>query len=232
MMSIRRFIQETPDFDAMEAAKHEAVPEAPSFSEEELEAARTAAREEGRREGRAAALAEAEAAREKHIAMSLDLIGRACEALVRAETARALALETEIVSLGTAIARRLFPLLAAKGGLDEIETLVAERAVELSEAPRLILRVAPGVIDEIEKRLSDNRLTRPLMDNLTVLGDPALAETDCRLEWPDGGAERNLDSLWKEIEAIAGRVLAGAGPEDAREGCVAKISVEEGDVNG
>src|SRR3546814_7302027 len=43
---------------------------------------------------------------------------------------------------------------------------------------------------------------------LVFLADERLKTGDLRVEWADGGAERNQKALWQEIDAVIARVLA------------------------
>jgi flagellar assembly protein FliH len=47
---------------------------------------------------------------------------------------------------------------------------------------------------------------------LVLLGDDEMALTDCRVDWPDGGTERNLDRLWRDIDDAIARTLARGTP--------------------
>ena len=44
---------------------------------------------------------------------------------------------------------------------------------------------------------------------MVLFGDDQFSETDCRVEWADGGAERNLGELWRRIDAAIERVTDG-----------------------
>ena len=43
---------------------------------------------------------------------------------------------------------------------------------------------------------------------VAVVADPALGQDDARVEWSDGGVERNTAQIWQEIEAAIQRVTA------------------------
>ena len=42
---------------------------------------------------------------------------------------------------------------------------------------------------------------------LVYLGDDTMGASDVRLEWADGGAERNCERQWEEIDALIARAL-------------------------
>ena len=52
---------------------------------------------------------------------------------------------------------------------------------------------------------------------LVILGDESLAGSDCRVEWADGGAERDTARTWQEIEAAVALACARIeNPEPAQ----------------
>ena len=50
---------------------------------------------------------------------------------------------------------------------------------------------------------------------LIILVDDELGQSDCRVEWADGGAERDTARTWREIEATLDRaMIALANPDE------------------
>ena len=47
---------------------------------------------------------------------------------------------------------------------------------------------------------------------LTILGDPAIQEGDCRIDWPGGGVIRDDTLLWREIDALLSECVAHGPP--------------------
>ena len=62
----------------------------------------------------------------------------------------------------------------------------------------------------LEQRIET--LIKSCEGKLTVLGDAAMAPGDCRIEWNEGGAERNAEAMWKDIDLIIEQNI-GAGDE-------------------
>ena len=42
---------------------------------------------------------------------------------------------------------------------------------------------------------------------MVLLSDDGLGISDCRIEWADGGAERNVERIWKDVEELVSRAL-------------------------
>ncbi|MEO3429414.1 FliH/SctL family protein [Pelagibius sp. CAU 1746] len=193
---------------ARAAAVAEAVeePPAPTFSEEELQAERQAAFAEGK----AAGLAEAEQSHAKRLADGIaelpphfERMGLELERL-EAERRHG-ALDTAVT-----VVRKLFPRLAREGGLEEIQAVVEACLERLRDEPRLVIRCTDGDLDALRERIESSTCRGSFEGKLVFLADEAIAPGDVRVEWADGGAERDQAGLWKEIDAIIARALAPA----------------------
>ena len=178
-----------------------------------------AGREQGYAEGHAAGVAEgAEAARAEiqgtdaaMTANALDQIARGVANLINAREAGNAARRDQPVHIALAIVRKLMPELARRNGLAEIEGLVRACLTELIDEPRLIVRVSADTIELVRGHLEATVANCGFDTKLVVIGDPNLTPGDCRVEWAEGGAERDTVRLLAEIEQSAARLLeAGA----------------------
>ncbi|WP_448188385.1 FliH/SctL family protein [Azospirillum sp. sgz301742] len=204
-------------------------PPAPTFGEAELTAAREAGFregmvtgnkagiEQGYADGHAAGLAEgAEAARAEIestdaalTAQALDRIARGVADLIVQREAGNAARSDQPVHIALAIVRKLMPELARRNGLAEIERLVRACLTDLMDEPRLVVRVAPDTIELVRGHLEATVANCGFDTKLVVVGDPALGPGDCRVEWAEGGAERDTARLLADIEESASRLLEG-----------------------
>jgi len=183
------------------------VPPPPTFSEEELATARA----EGFREGHAAGHAEMARAIEQAAADALAAIGTQLAAMNgRFEEIRegAIASGVDVVA---ATVRKLIPALAKRNGLAEIEHLVRDSLHSLYDEPRVVIRAHDSVIEALQDRIDGMAAASGFMGKVVLFGDEQFSETDCRVEWADGGAERNLGELWRRIDAAIERVTDGNG---------------------
>lgn len=101
-----------------------------------------------------------------------------------------------------AIVRKLMPEYAASYGLGEIQAIVAQVVAEMAHEPRLVVRVSEAQFDAVNARLKDVTDRQAYAGKVVLLGEAGFSPGDCRVEWADGGIERNQEILWQEIERI------------------------------
>lgn len=191
----------------------EPPPPAPTYTEDELATAREHAYEQGHQAGlqeaemnssRMAALAQAA------VAAKLGEIGKR-HAEASDEIAR------DAVRTAIAVMRKLLPDYLRRHAVDEIEALVSECVAHVLDEPRLTVRVAEPIADAMRERLERAVQQVGFEGRLLVTGDPRLPPGDCRVEWGDGGAERDGARLMAEIDAIIERATATAPAAASKE---------------
>jgi len=174
-----------------------------SYAEAEIEAIRRAAFDEGIEAGRRL---EATAI-EKQCALACEATAREFKRLLaRADADRQAANHTAINAAAT-IARKLLPSLAGRHGLAEVEGLVSECLARVVDEPRVVVRVADALLDPLKERLDALAATQGFRGRFVLLADPALAEGDARIEWADGGGERDLAAVWRQVDGVIKRYL-------------------------
>lgn len=186
---------------------HPAAPEAPVFSEAEMQGACDMARRQGEEAGAARGRAEAVAAFDKQMAAALNTIAQQIAAI-----GQAMAREAEVagksVDLALAIVRKLFPALAARDGIAEIEAILVQCLSSLKQEPRLVVYVNAGQLDALQARIGDLAATSGFEGRVVLIGDEKMAESDCRVEWADGGVERDSAQIQRAIEETLTSYLA------------------------
>lgn len=170
---------------------------------EELEAARARGFAEGRAQGRE----EMRQALEAKMAAALDNLAGAAERLFAARAELQGRLEKEAAVVAHQLARVLARSLIARFPLAEIEALLKEAMAAARREPRLVARVPADLVEPLGARLDRLRMEAGFAGDVVLLGEETLAIGDCRIEWPDGGAERDLAALEAEIAEIVARHL-------------------------
>ena len=138
----------------------------------------------------------------ERIAFSL---GEANNAL-RAIEAR---LECEAVEVAVAVARKLAPSLIEREPFAEISALAGGCFRELVAAPHIAVRVNEGLYAAAREKIDDIARAHGFAGRLVVLGEPNIAAGDCRIEWADGGVNRDAGAADRVIgEAVARYITA------------------------
>jgi flagellar assembly protein FliH len=169
----------------------------------ELTAAREAAYEAGRADGHGAALLAAETL----TAQALDRIAATLATLGAEHAARLDAAERDCARLAAAALAKVLPSLARRGALAEIAALTAACLKEALDEPRVVVRVGDPLFDAVRSQATSIAEAGGYGGKLVVLADDALGPADARVEWAEGGAERDVGRIVRDIEDAARRVL-------------------------
>jgi flagellar assembly protein FliH len=183
------------------------VPPAPTFTEAELAAACDQARQQGDQAGYQRGVVDGQQRLEAQIAAALSTISAQLTLAVRAATEAPVEITQAATDLAMAILRKMHPALSAKHGLDEVEGVLATCLEQLKSEPRLVAYVPNALLDPLNERVATISASRGFEGRIVLIGDPELADSDCRIEWADGGLERDTRRLWADIESALDRCL-------------------------
>lgn len=103
-----------------------------------------------------------------------------------------------------AIMRKILPAYLDTHGLDEIESIVTQVITERSHEPRLVVRVGEALFDPLSSKINALAEQKAYAGKVVVLSEESLGPSDCRIEWADGGIERDTAALWQTIERLMG----------------------------
>ena len=200
MASTMKFLFEN-SFDAAERpASLGVAPKAAKpriCTEQDVLVARETAYAEGESAGRAAALASIEQVSAK----ALTAIGAQLSDTVRQiEEIRMKILADALTVVSTAI-HKVVPELARHNALNEIERLIRDCLQAIYDEPRVVVRGHDRVIAALQTRIDTMAASCGFQGKIVLLADDLIPETDCRIEWADGGAERILGNIWQQIDA-------------------------------
>lgn len=192
------------DFNTRPARQKPVLPPAPSFSEDELNAARAVARAEGVAAGRAEQAAENEA----RLAQSLEQVADRLAALRDQLAADEQRLRADAAALGHAIARRLCEALTAQLPLAEMTALVGDCLSDLRDEPRVIIHVADSLLGEARGRFETLAADMAFPGQVVVLADRRLAPGDVSIDWTNGGILRDGAALAEAVASAVNRYIA------------------------
>lgn len=186
-------------------------------------AARAAAREEGRAAGIAEGRRAAEQAVSGRIADGLERLAAGLSALdARAEADRR-EIEANAIELALAAAGRLAPALIDREPAAELTALLRGCLASIRDLPHVAIRVSGDLVEPMRDSFEAVAAESGFTGRLVVLGEPAIAPGDGRIDWADGGIVRDTAATLAAIEtAVAGYVATRSGacqtPRDNSDG--------------
>lgn len=180
--------------------------EAPAalYTEEDLAAARGEAQQIGFAAGKQEALGEIQnmaANTLQNIAMAIGNLGAQHEQAV-------LALKQEAAQMAMVIAGKLAPALLQSQPLDEIRSLITDCLDLIPDEPRIVVRINEALVESLAGEIDQLAARGGFQGSVVLLGEANMTDADCRVEWADGGAERNLEVLFQKIEIAVTRYCA------------------------
>ncbi len=198
---MKKFLFDTHDFDK---TKPETEAQ-PVYSEEQM----TLARQQGVTQGRQEGLHEARQAQEEQIVKALQEISTRVEKLAAAEDRREAEKTIDAATLAMRIAHKLLPQFARTCALEEIQSVILAAIEQRRDEPRIAVTVPTAHLTALKEKIDAMALEKGYAGKIILLADDAIAETDCRVEWSDGGAERIYERLYMQIETEFTKAIAG-----------------------
>lgn len=175
------------------------TPPPPTFTEDDLDAAKTMAHSHGHSEG----VREERAKREQQIADNLAQISSNFETLFAAEIYRERQYEEESIKLAASIIEQLAPSLNQRFGKDELKNLLKDVMQSQANQSEIRIEVHPdyaGEIDQFIESLWDNNDQAP---KCRVVASSEIELGGCSLSWKDGGMIRDPQKMAADMkEAI------------------------------
>jgi len=163
----------------------------------------------GYRRGYAEAQKDAAVEADRRIAGALERIAVSFHAANDALRAIEARLECEAVEVAVAVARKLAPALIAHEPFAEISALASGCFRELIASPHIAVRVNDSLYAVAREKLESIARAHGFEGRMVVLGEPGIAMGDCRIEWADGGVNRDKTAADAAIgEAVARYVSA------------------------
>ena len=190
---------ETKDENITEEQEPEII--VPTFSEEEVETARQQGYEAGKKEG-------LEATTEiltKKINETLIKIDEKLVAAFQKQDSLNLELSRAAHSLAINVCKKMLPSMAEKNSFGEVEKVIEEVFAKAIEAAQITITVHVDMVEAVEVRLTELAEEREFKGRIQVKADNTIAASDCKIDWTDGGTERNSSKLWASITSILNR---------------------------
>jgi flagellar assembly protein FliH len=169
------------------------------------------AHEDGYADGFANGKAAAEGAVNARLSATLERLADQLEYIVQSAADTAARQREGVIEIGAAICRKLLPDLSRRQGTKEAEAMLGTVIAELIDEPRMVIRVADEDLDALSERIDTITARRGFAGKVVLLAEPTVAAGDCRIEWADGGVERDSARLWNDIDQAVVRLLGTGG---------------------
>lgn len=187
------------NFDTVFGEDGEVVRAAPrqrpktSFTPDEVEAIRQEAYAQGTQS--------AEAAANMALANALKSASAYAAELLKRQDAKAEAMRADASQLAVAAARRVAGHALAHYPMAEIEAAISRTLHDYHGEARLVVRLNPSLVAPLQAKLPKMIEAEGFIGRVVLAGDASLRGADCRVEWADGGLERDLDAIFAAMEA-------------------------------
>lgn len=194
----------------------DAAPEAPpppTYSEEDL----AQARDEAYAQGREAGLKEMSESMEREIRDTLVAVENALRELMWSQSAIETRSGEDAIRVALTAVRRLFPALARRDPLTEIEGLVGQAMALVQGEAILHVYVNDRLLKPVSTRIQPLAAAAGFLERIKIHPLASLASGDCRVEWGSGGIGRDAAALEKAIEETIGRALPALATADNTE---------------
>lgn len=103
------------------------------------------------------------------------------------------------------VGRKLAEVALDAYPLKEVEALLADCLHKLHREPRIVIRLASANAEVLRADIDALCQRHAFTGRIVILAEPALTGSDCRIEWSDGGVERDLATTFSAIEQGAER---------------------------
>jgi flagellar assembly protein FliH len=184
-----------------------ATGEKPTISVVEADRRRVDAESQAYRKGFAAGQAQVQAEAAQRAAAALAVIADAMARIEKGLASIEARLEAEAVEVAVAVGGKLAPELIARQPFAEIAALATDCFRHLVKTPHVAIRVAPDLYDEAKPKLDEIAAAGGFEGRLLVLSEAELAAGDCRIEWADGGVNRDRAATETVINVSVTRYL-------------------------
>ena len=190
-------------------AKSDGKPAEPTITLSEHALALAEREAAAHRRGYEAAQQDAAVESDRRMADALERIAAAIAVANDALNAIEARLECEAVEVAVAVARKLAPALLTREPFAEISALASECFRQLIVAPHIAVRINDALYASAKEKLEDIVRARSYDGRLVVLAEPDIAVGDCRIEWADGGINRDSAAADAAVgEAVASYISA------------------------
>ena len=170
---------------------------------------RQATQESAFAEGRDAGIGEVRDATEVHATKALEAISAALPALLELRQSIIRDAHQKATALALQIGTKLAEEVLRTHPVDQVTKMIADALEEIGGGvdKRIMVRVNPQLMEALSPRVEAMRQQAGATGELLLIPDESLDGSACRVEWPEGGADRDPATVASEIEEAVHRYL-------------------------
>ncbi len=191
----------------------EANPPAPTFSEDEM----LAAKAQAWAEGHAAGLAEAEQSQAAKLNTLTENLAAEISGIHIHQDVANERLAADACELGVRVSKHLLPAYAEKHGLDEVRSVLTECFENLAHSAKIVITTAPENRETLEEHVQNLAARSGFEGRLLLLEDNSLGPAEISVNWDGGGLERSEEMIWNRLDQVMERLHQNLPPKAARE---------------
>lgn len=180
------------------AAEFEEIPAAKTYSEEEVAEKVRLAREEGYENGFKTARSGIEA--ESQTVLN-EINNRLLTLLADADKEKK-RLEEQFLQMAKEIVIKLVPVLEAENAEALVNKFITENFANFTAESKISFYLNPEIIGAVRENIAKLAGRHDFEGKISLHKDAALPLCDCRIEWENGGVERNSAALRDKVENL------------------------------
>ncbi len=177
-------------------SKPDDKPKEQTFSEAELEAARLESYQQAVQE----TTQKIQAAQQEREILLLENIGNSLAGMSQREEQRELSKNIDTARLTLSIIKKLMPEMARKHSEGEIKALIKQVCQDRADEPRIVVSVHETMLERLRDKIDNLAASLGFQGQVVMIADENMSPPDCRIEWADGGLEKDFEHLYKTIE--------------------------------
>lgn len=169
-----------------------------SYSQDQLDEEVKRAEENGYEKGVLAASTE-------HEALTRELllkINENLQALLSEAKERAIVLEEEYLRMSVEIVKHILPTLEASQAQAAVKRFLQDNFANFCSEERLSFSFNPSMVRPASEIISKLAAQNDFEGKIAIHKDESLSPADCRVEWLNGGVERNSDKMLEKVDKL------------------------------
>jgi flagellar assembly protein FliH len=176
----------------------------PVYTEEQYQTALANAFEEGRLQGEQAANAEKEMAANN----LLENINEQVQQLNESQSSVHSIVKKDAAEIAVLCAQKIANSLLEQSAEKEVFKLVENCLADMIEEPRVVVRASEQVCESLKGRIDALTMSSGFQGQLILLPDDSKTGANCRVEWADGGVEKDIAEITEKVSEIVNRYVS------------------------